>query len=332
MKFVAFGDVHLDHSNYGKMSGGIPVRILDTYNNLKDLVNFSIENDVDYVFFTGDMYRTNHPSQRYRAMVEREIAKLSEHGIKVVMITGNHDVSPSAIAEHALSEFKYLRLDNVWLVDTSDLLLFDDIQVACIAWDYNGNIPEFELEDDLPSLCIGHCTTWGETPFWETDSAELTLGRDYFIPLDYFDQFDYTVLGHIHKPTFWEKVCYPGSMERNTWGEMYDIPQGFIYYDGEINHIPYKLRPRVKVYGKFPKVDSETMYRVFTDDVNPVHTHFRNAFYVDTKPLVKKSKKRDNVRDMDVKNDMTETDWLQLYLGDKYAEVEDLWIEILQNN
>jgi len=335
LKYVAFGDLHLDHSVTGKTKEGVPIRVLDVYQNLVDLVSFSIENKVDYVLFTGDMYRTNHPSQTYKAMVQKQIMRLSNNGIKTIMITGNHDTSRSSISEHALSEFKHLHIPNVYLVDSYELLVFDEIQIACIAWQLSETIPTFELIPNLPSVCIAHCTTWGDIPFWDNQSSELTLGQEFFIPLDYFNQFDQTILGHIHKPTFFEKAIYPGSCEQHTWGEVYDTPQGFIYFDGTIHHIPYKLRPRIKLdtLDGLPVVDPNAMYRVYDDDTPNIENHFRDAFSVE---VIKRSRKVERQFKTVLDKDRSDTEWIELYFDEVNEEFDDatrdLWFGLLSNS
>ena len=334
MNVVIAGDIHLDSETTGRVKGGIPIRVLDTYKSLDQIVNYCNENNVEEVHLTGDYYRTNHPSQMYKAMFHKFIMNLVDLNIKVTILEGNHDKSRSAIGKSAVSEFKTLPVKGVYLVDEAQLLHFDDYDLACVPWQYHNELPDFNLTRQ--TLAIAHCTTWGwdQVPNWESDE----LGRDFKIDLDYFMQFDFTVLGHIHKnmilnddPT----VLYPGSAERHTWGEWGDM--SFVHItDDNWRFIPYKLRPKYDLRNEIPdKIDPEGMYRLTTEDFDmssaDIHNAFSDAFSFRLKEIRKRPQRQFRV--VEEIAEMTPTQQLKVYfdeIAEDFSEVEELWQTLYQ--
>lgn len=282
MKFVFFADTHLDHSTNGpKHESGYPQRVIDILENIHAVINFAIERKVDFLLFGGDAYKTSKPLEEYRVMFRKEILRAVEHGIKCVLIPGNHDMTKRFTADHCLAEFRHY--DNVWVIDEPTLLDFGDVAIYGLPWQYSFEPTQLQL--DKFTICMAHCTVLGAV-FQSGNTAEATLGKDFGVDLEFFEQFDLTCLGHIHRPQVLLDdpfVGYPGSAEFLTWGEIGD-PHGFYYYDGfSIEHVPYNHRSRIEVewHDNYNvPVDSEAMYRVTvkSTDVELVNNYFKNAF------------------------------------------------------
>jgi DNA repair exonuclease SbcCD nuclease subunit len=290
------------------------------------VVNFALKNKVDFLLFGGDAYKTNKPLEEYRVMFREQITRAAKAGITCVLIPGNHDMTRRSTAEHCLAEFRHH--ENIILVDTPTLLEFPTVNIYALPWQYD-KFPEPKLKLNKFTICIAHCTVLGAV-FQSGQTAEVNLGRDFGVNLDFFTQFDVTCLGHIHRTQVLNEqpfVGYPGSSEWLTWGELGE-PHGFYYYDGQITHIPYNHRPRVKLkWRKGVKVDPETSYEVTCDevDINAVQQHFKTAFELKVIPIYKRHTVNRGIK---IDDKMTKEEILGEYLGDIFKELTDEWNEV----
>jgi DNA repair exonuclease SbcCD nuclease subunit len=331
VKFVFFADTHLDHSTNGKRNSatGYPQRVIDILDNVKMVVNFAIDREVDFLLFGGDAYKTNKPLEEYRVMFRKEILRAADAGIRCVLIPGNHDMTRRFTAEHSLAEFRHY--ENVYVIDEPELIDFGSVGIYGLPWQYS--FQEGDLELDKFTICIAHCTVLGAF-FQSGNTAESNLGKDFGVNLDFFNQFDVTCLGHIHRPQVLNEspfVGYPGSSEWLTWGELGD-EHGFYYYDGTIHHIKYHHRPRIKLTWPLPgdfTLDPEAAYEVTVkeDEVGLVVNQFKDAF--ELKTIVIRNHKKIN-REITIEDNVTKEALLQDYLGAAWNDVESLWWEIKQ--
>jgi len=330
---VCLGDIHLDAEVDGRSAGGIPIRVLDTYKSLEQVIDYCADNNVKQVLLTGDYYRTNRPSQKFKAMFHQFVRALIDLQIDVVILEGNHDKSKSDIGKSAVSEFKTLAIAGVTLVDKPELINFDDFDLACIPWQYDDSLPVFELIK--PTICIAHATVWGttQTPNW----GDTELGMDFQIPLTYFLQFDYTVLGHIHKVSILNEnplVMYPGSAERHTFGEWDNM--GFVHItEGGWQHIKYNLRPKYDLQDEIPRhLDPAGMYRLTTTVDFPkgkpeIFAIFDSVFSFTLREIRDRSARQ--LRVMPGIETMSPTNQLKAYFDTTnvdFSEVAELWQEL----
>lgn len=331
-RFLFFADAHVDgNAGWGRRTNGIPQRVLDVVKNFDYLVDFAIDQDVDFVLFGGDMYQHHNPSKYVQDIVQKRIMRLSRAGITTIMVFGNHDVTKNTIKGHALSEFKNLAPENAYVIEQPETLYFDDVTITGIPWlfeplDYTPNLPL-----DTLNLAIAHCSVPEVVSDW-VDTIESLLGKEFIIPLDYFEQFDFVGLGHIHSFRRWGHVMYPGSMEMFTWGEA-EKKHGFIYYNnGDISFHPYYTRPRYDLefwVGNIdlPEIDPEGIYRITLKANSPdadfpdLSQHFRDVFNVKFRHH-KPKRERDRTVTLDP-SIVNPTEQLNVYfesIGEKFDE------------
>ncbi len=79
--------------------------------------------------------------------------KLSHAGITTILLTGNHDISPSTGRAHAIHEFESLGVPHVKVVNKPTMLLPDDldglpVQVLCIPWLSQVEFYDFDNSDN----------------------------------------------------------------------------------------------------------------------------------------------------------------------------------------
>lgn len=261
VKILHFADAHIDMANYGRHDPqtGLPMRVMDFLKSLDEIVQTAIEDKVDLVIFAGDAYKDRSPAPTYQREWGKRIMRLSRAGIQTLLLTGNHDISPSTGRAHAIQEFDTLDVAHVKVLAEPKFLCPDDleglpIQVIALPWiSRSGLMAKLELggtdlketyqiiaeriseliegwlskiDPNLPIILTAHASVEGAKYGSE---RMVMLGNDVVLPpaLVKDERLDYVALGHIHKPQNLNEgghppVIYPGSIERVDFGEAGD--------------------------------------------------------------------------------------------------------------
>lgn len=274
VKILHFADAHIDIATYGKHDPetGLPIRVLDFLKALDTIVDTAIREKVDLVIFAGDAYKDRTPSPTFQREWGKRIIRLPMAGIPVLLLVGNHDISPASGRAHTLQEFDTLQVPKVRVLNKPELLKPADLwnlplQVLVLPWVFRStlmaalqlspgddNLVNEELENRistilearmneldplLPTVFTAHGSVQGAV---YGNERTVMLGKDLVLPgsLVKDPRLDYVALGHIHKhqdlnPGAHPPVVYPGSIERVDFGEAMD-DKGFIIAEVEKGH------------------------------------------------------------------------------------------------
>jgi exonuclease SbcD len=96
MKFLHAADIHLDSPLEGlERYEGAPVDLIRgaTRRALENLVELAVDEQVDFVVIAGDLYDGDWRDFNTGMFFVRQMARLSEAGITVSLIAGNHDAA-----------------------------------------------------------------------------------------------------------------------------------------------------------------------------------------------------------------------------------------------
>jgi exonuclease SbcD len=266
MKILHFADLHLGVENYGHTNPetGLSTRFEDFTKAFDYLVDFAIIQQVDLVLFCGDAYKSREPSQTQQREFARRIKRLSENGIPVFLLVGNHDL-PNAIGRATATEiFDTLSVKNVYVANKPAVFRIPTkngtIQIASLPWLRRSSLLTREemkmldteqlkdkleqvltniiarhvkeLDPSLPAILAAHVWITGVQPGSE---RSMSLGMEHGLLLSNVANpaFDYVALGHIHKQqvlAVHPPVVYSGSLERVDFGEETD-DKGFYVVD-----------------------------------------------------------------------------------------------------
>ena len=261
IKILHFADAHIDMANYGRHDPetGLPQRVMDFLQSLDEIVQTAISEKVDLVIFAGDAYKDRSPAPTFQREWGKRIMQLSRAGILTLLLTGNHDISPSTGRAHAIQEFETLDVEHVQVLDSPQFLGPTaleglPVQVVALPWvSRSGLMAKLELggtnpskvyealgervshlvenwlsnaDPNLPIILTAHASVEGAKYGSE---RMVMLGKDLVLPpaLVKDSRLDYVALGHIHKPQNLNEgghppVIYPGSIERVDFGEATD--------------------------------------------------------------------------------------------------------------
>lgn len=255
IKLLHLADLHIGVENYGRVdpATGLHTRLADYLARLDEAIDVGLAEGVDAVLIAGDIYKSRTPNPTHQREFARRIRRLRAAELPVLILTGNHDVSPAAGRAHAVEIFDTLELEGVVVADRPRTHILETragpLQVIALPWVTRHNlltkedlrlstilevetmlvdrIDRFltgaarELDPDMPAVLTVHGTIAGATLGSE---QSIMLGRDLVLPKSVVSMpgIDYVALGHIHKHQVLSEhppVIYPGSIERIDFGE-----------------------------------------------------------------------------------------------------------------
>jgi len=99
MKIVHTADLHIGLESHGPVNPhtGLPQRLEDFLKALDQVVDRAIAERADLVIMAGDIYKGRDPSPTHQRAFARRVLRLSQQGVPVFLLTGNHDI-PNAVS------------------------------------------------------------------------------------------------------------------------------------------------------------------------------------------------------------------------------------------
>ena len=238
MKFMHLSDLHI-----GKRLNEFS--LLEDQAHILDKILETAKNEsVDAVIIAGDIYDRSVPSVEGVRLFDRFITALSEMGIYVFIISGNHD-SPERLAfGSGLMAASRVFISPVYEGDIEPVKLsdeFGDIFVYLLPFVKPAQVRHYFPDEKIESytqmmefivsrmdidkskrnILVTHQYAAGAE---KSDSEEtLTAGGTESIDFGVFSDFDYTALGHIHKAQFigGKSVRYCGTPLKYSFNEEY---------------------------------------------------------------------------------------------------------------
>ena len=263
MRFLHTGDLHL-----GKQLNDVSL-LEDQRHILGRLIDIAETEKVDAVLIAGDVYQKSVPQAEAMALFDGFLTALAEKGIKVFIISGNHDsslrisyfsslVRASGIytIETFEGKLQTVRLQDEhgdifvhlmpfikpiharrWLPD-APISSYQDAVAAVLA-----NSP---VDESCRNVLLCHqFITGSET----CDSEESAVGGLDNIGADIFAAFDYAALGHIHKPQpmLRQTLRYSGSPLKYSFSEVNHKKSAAIVDMGAKGDIDIKTVPLIPI-------------------------------------------------------------------------------------
>src|SRR5215216_4273264 len=98
VKIVHTADLHIGMETHGPIDPhtGLPRRLEDFLNALDHIVDTAIDEHADMVIMAGDIYKSRDPNPTHQRAFARRVLRLSQHGVPVFLLAGNHDI-PNAV-------------------------------------------------------------------------------------------------------------------------------------------------------------------------------------------------------------------------------------------
>jgi len=279
IRVMHFADTHFGVENYGRLdpSTGLNTRLLDFKKALCKAIEIALKRGAQLAVFAGDAYKSRDPSQTHQREFAHCIRRLTEAGVPVVMVTGNHDIPNVRGRAHAMEIYRTLGVSRVHILPQPEILVVKTrqgpVQIAAMPYQMKGSMlarEEFlgksaedvkqmmeakyaealadlaaRADPTLPTILLGHfwvrgarLSTWQQS-YFNVNEPQISVS-DLARP-----EFDYVALGHIHRYQNLNKgnqppVVYAGSPDRIDFGER-DEKKGFVLVDLDKGDTTYEF-------------------------------------------------------------------------------------------
>lgn len=224
MKFVHIADVHFDcpFSSLSVRENLSDNRRLDQRNVFKKVINYIKENNIRFLFISGDLYEDEYIRKSTITYINNLFLEIPE--TKIFISPGNHDpyTLNSYYSEFDWASNVYIFKGNFECKELVDANIYGMGFQTFYCKDVNYGAINV-IQNDKPNIMIMHASLNGGTeenkeynPVLESRLEALNM--------------DYIALGHIHKPYYNEnksqKIVYPGSLISRGFDEL--GPHGMI--------------------------------------------------------------------------------------------------------
>jgi DNA repair exonuclease SbcCD nuclease subunit len=204
-EFIHTADLHLGSrlSTVGAESEEMQEKLQNaTYSAFENIVDACIEEDVDFLVISGDLYDEDSRSVKANQFLANQMKKLQEQCIDAYIIHGNHD--PMDKGEDFVN-----MPENVHVFDSEDPEVVDhNNEIEILGQSYRSRhetrkmVPHYN--PDVSKISIGLLHT------------DLDPDNKDYVPVSLQDleneEVDYWALGHIHETKIFEDnlAAYPG--------------------------------------------------------------------------------------------------------------------------
>ena len=281
LKIIHTADFHIGIPFKGIIGQRIDeVRREDFRANVHTIFDEAIRRQADLLLISGDVFHRSDPSNKDFVFFAKEVGRVTNYGIHIIVIAGNHDKPKTTGAKNPLEAlvrarapyFHYIQSlpKEPLLIATKsgkkvavvpipyiDPRLVQELTDCEISYDryishkISQLLSDEKIEHADYSILMAHLTIAGAQVknIWTTYISEPKVGRQAL----YEPSFDYIALGHVHTPQkISEKAYYPGSIERVDFSEV-DEEKSFLYVTLDdsglhIEKIKLSCRPMISTH------------------------------------------------------------------------------------
>ena len=265
MKIIHTGDWHI-----GKLVHGVHMTD-DQKHILKQLVEIIEKEKPQVLVIAGDIYDRSIPPVEAVELLDETLSDIIlKQDISIIAIAGNHD-SPDRlgfaskiltdrglhIRGNISGEINPVRVEDQYgWVDFYPVPFAEPAVIREVYGNHEirthdhamkavlGRIVD-NMDSDSRNVCISHAFVMGAEVL-ETSESErpLSIGGSEYVNVDYYEDFDYVALGHLHRPqkVKHEKIRYSGSLLKYSFSEARQKKSITIVDMDRQGNIEYELR------------------------------------------------------------------------------------------
>ena len=198
LRFIHCADIHLGHRQYG-----LDQRASDFAKSFEWLCDEAINNKVDFMIISGDMFDTRTLNPQTLEYAVKPLYKLQENNITIYVIDGNHD---RKMYKDKIGWLEYLDHEGLIEYIKEYNIIVKEYNVISLGYNNKIDFDEITYFDNGFNIIMLHAGLEGIIPSMNGISKEeINKLKPYC---------DYLALGHIHKPYQIDDWIYnPGSLE-----------------------------------------------------------------------------------------------------------------------
>ena len=264
MKFVHLSDLHI-----GKRVNEFSM-LEDQEYILTEIINIIDRENTDCVMIAGDVYDKSVPSAEAVQLFDDFLCRLARRKLQVFVISGNHD-SPERIAFGSrLMNMSGIHMSPVYSGHVDPFEMHDEygtVNIYMLPFVKPANVRSFENQKEISTYTDALRAAVAEmnidtscrniivthqfvTGAMRSDSEEISVGGTDNVDASVFECFDYTALGHIHRPQniTSEKIRYCGTPLKYSFSEADNIKSVTVAELNEKNNLSVRTIPLVPKY------------------------------------------------------------------------------------
>ena len=251
------------------LDGEMTTRLMEFVDSLRFVGKYMLDTQDKNLVFLGDMFEVKgYVKVLVYNIVYKEFVRLTDQGIKLWMLTGNHDQYDQGGLIHSLVPFKSI-------AKVYDTLKVDQIDgITCVFIPYRKDKKQF-YEDlakvekmSLPpdSILFLHQILEGA----KINDSFYASRAGLVIPESVRTKFKYIFCGDVHTKQRFSNIVYPGSLFSRDFKDAFET-KGFIrYLDGEIldinnPHSPLFLKYRIENLSDIDTIKLEHTAKIYLD-------------------------------------------------------------------
>lgn len=279
------GDIHLGKSvQIGKpgIGNAINSRIADQVKLLDWVVDRAIDEHANSIILTGDICESVKPDYILLELFVDFLKKCDTHSIEVHIIAGNHDLKRTGVRYASyLDLIASFEMPNVYIYKNISTIFRNNIAFTMVpfrdmrslnctennkALEKISSLLTYELSSipyGYTKVVVGHLAIEGS--IYIGDEFD-NLSNELMCPTSMFEGYDYTFMGHVHKPQELEEepyVAHVGSLDISDFGET-DHKKIIISFDDDkdpkFKEITVPTRPLRHISINVPASVDSTVY------------------------------------------------------------------------
>lgn len=199
MKFLHVSDLHIGKRLHERSF------LEDQEYILNEILTIIDKKKVDALLLAGDIYDKSVPAEKGVAIFDDFLTSLKNKGIKVFMISGNHDSAERIHFGGRIMEESGIYIQGRYDGELKKVHLEDEygnIDVYLLPFVRPSLIQPFAPEDtSARNILVAHqFVTAGEMLPERCESESISVGGLDNVDVSTFADFDYVALGHLHMP------------------------------------------------------------------------------------------------------------------------------------
>lgn len=281
MKFIHLSDLHL-----GKRLNDYSL-IEDQEYALCRILEIIDDEAPSGVLIAGDVYDKSIPTAEAIRLFDVFLTNLSDRGVPVFVISGNHDSAERMAFGSRLMDQSGVHLAGVYDGKCEPISLSDEegeVRIYMLpffkpqaARRFHGEgiesytdamrlaIEAMNVDTSVRNILIAHQLVTGSS---RCESEEISVGGTEDVDISVFDDFDYVALGHLHRPQRCtaDRIRYCGSPLKYSFSEAGDVKSVTVVEMPRkgsltVRTIPVPpLRDMVELRGKYEELMQKSFY------------------------------------------------------------------------
>jgi DNA repair exonuclease SbcCD nuclease subunit len=242
MKVAIITDMHFGARNDS-------IAVLDYYEKFFDNTFFPKldEEGITTILNLGDTFDRRKYVNFYALQRAKKMFfdKVLERGIRMHMLTGNHDTYFKNTNDVNSPELLLTEYNNIDVINSPETIVIDGTSICMMPWICPENYQESidHMQKTKAEVCMGHFEIAGFTMHRGMQSHD-GLSKELF------NRFDMVFSGHYHHRSDDGHIYYLGNPYELTWQD-YNDPRGFHLFDTDTRKLQFIVNP----YRMFARVE-----------------------------------------------------------------------------